>query len=102
MKLLPILLVGLPAAACGGCAMTETTAQLPDAAFLVFHGAERGMVFRLDGGDPQSLLTSPGEVRYEIPPGKHALVVSAGDEVIVERSIFLSTSQVFEVAIPRR
>lgn len=97
-----LFLAGLVALTMTSCAMKETTTLVEDTAYLVFHNAERGMVFQLDGGSPQSLLTSPGEVRYEIAPGKHTLTVSDDGTVLLERVFFLSTGQVFEISIPNQ
>ncbi len=100
LRLLLLVLVPFVAATLPSCAMQETTTQIADTAFLVFEDASSGMEFQLDEAAPRAISRKSSEVRYEIRPGKHTVVVTREGREIVTRLFFVSTGQVFVLRVP--
>ncbi len=98
-SLLPAI-VPMMAAIFLSCTIQETTTQIADTAFLVFEGASSDMEFQLDEAVPKVISRKSGEVRYEIRPGKHTVVVMREGREIVTRLFFVSTGQVFVLRVP--
>ena len=83
-----------------GCALREESVQLEEVAYVTFVGDPGELRFQVDDGEPVALKDTHREVRYEAAPGRRRVRVWRGDELIVDRLIFLSRGQSFRVVLP--
>lgn len=103
-RLITLSLIGLFLTACHSVSYVH---QEPSAAFIQFSGnyyntkielAE--LTFNIDKNTPSFELNNQQVVKFQIPTGKHQLLVSRDGEVIISRAIFLSNGQTIQVIIP--
>jgi hypothetical protein len=87
----------------------ESTNQVNDSAFLQLEGNFLNTQLTLDNGTPIVLtkisietftLNGKEVTRFPISTGKHTITVSRSGTVIVNRVIYVSNSNTFEVVVP--
>jgi hypothetical protein len=87
----------------------ESTNQVNDSAFLQLEGNFLNTQLTLDKGTPVELteksietftLNGKEVTRFPISTGKHTIKVSRSGTVIVNRIIYVSNSNTFEVVVP--
>ncbi len=83
-----------------GCALKRTTAQTVDTGYLSFRGERGGLLLQVDENEPRSLAISGRDVRFEIAPGRRHVRVRRGKDIVVDRVVFVSHGEVFEVVLP--
>jgi len=88
-----------------GCGYKEGVIQKDPVAYLWFTGsAEQASVF-LDDKEP-FVLNKGGRSQegnltyYQVPPGKHRIVVKKGSEVVVDRIVIVGDGAIKEILIP--
>lgn len=88
-----------------GCGYKEGVIQKDPVAYLWFTGsAEQASVF-LDDKEPFVLNKSGGSQEgnltyYQVPPGKHRIVVKKGSEVVVDRIVIVGDGAIKEILVP--
>ena len=93
-----------------GCGSSyKASTQVAEGAFLQFSGNFWGTTLTVDNQSQVSLSKDSIEsfeiegkevVRFPIDTGTHSIKVTRNGNVIVNRKIYVSNSNVFEVAIP--
>jgi len=87
----------------------ETTNQVNDSAFLQLEGNFLDTQLTLDGGTPITLnadsietfsLRGKKVTRFPVSTGKHTIKVTRSGTVVVNRVIYVSNSNTFEVVVP--
>ena len=87
----------------------ESTNQVNDSAFLQLEGNFLNTQLTLDKGTPIELtedyiktfsLNGKEVTRFPISTGKHTLTITRSGTVIVNRVIYVSNSNTFEVVVP--
>jgi hypothetical protein len=88
-----------------GCGYKEGVIQKDSVAYLWFTGnTEQSLVF-LDGKEPFALNQTGGSEKgkptyYQVPPGKHRVVVKKGNEVVVDRVLIVGDGIIKEILVP--
>lgn len=102
MKSPLILLITLALLLSGGasCAFKEGSSELSNVAALVFIGDAGGAELQIDEEPPIKMSGSGEGVRYQIAPGARRVRVWRAGAVIVDRTVFVSPGQSFEVLLP--
>ena len=93
-----------------GCSSQfESVTQVNDSATLQLEGNFLNTQLSLDGGTPIELTENTIETfslqgktvtRFPISTGKHTLTISRAGKIIVNRLIYVSNSNSFEVVVP--
>jgi hypothetical protein len=83
-----------------GCGMRRGVVQLPEIAYLALEGDSAGLQLQIDDRVPQEVRETRGEVLYAVEPGRRRVRVWRGDELIVNREVFLARGQNFVVVLP--
>ncbi len=87
----------------------ESTNQVNDSAFLQLEGNFLNTQLILDKGTPIDIskisietftLNGKEVTRFPISTGKHTITISRAGTVIVNRVIYVSNSNTFEVVVP--
>ncbi len=104
LRLITLSLIGLFLTACHSVSYVH---QEQNAAFIQFSGnyyntqvelAE--LTFNIDKDTPSFELNNQQVVKFQVPTGKHQLLVSRDGKAVIRRAIFLSHGQTLEVTIP--
>jgi len=83
----------------------EGVVQKSGKSYLHFQGNPANVTFVIDDGEPINLEEEKGSDRYapnllyEISPGKHSLKVFRNGELIIERLIYVASSETKEVEL---
>lgn len=94
-----VLLLAL-ASFVSSCAFKEGSTQLANTAFLTFSGSANGLTLQVDENTPIPMQNGENDTLYEIAPGKRHVRVWQSSQVVVNRDIFVSRGQTFEIALP--
>lgn len=99
-----VLLVGLV-----GCGTFQQTKQAESGAFLLLRGNSYQKLLQIDEQSPVIIgkethgfvLDGERVTKIAVPPGKHRITISdTSGKVQVDRSIFISEGNVFEIQVP--
>jgi hypothetical protein len=88
-----------------GCGYREGVIQKDPIAYLWFTGNIEQALISLDDKEPFSLSRAEGTQEgsltyYQVPPGKHRIVVKKGSEVVVDRIFIVADGTIKEIQIP--
>ncbi len=97
-----------------GCGLKEGTVQKEKKSYLMFTGNTENATVYIDEFAPINLSghdydpvnskieTTPGtkQLHFQLPPGKHVIVVKRSDQEIVRRIILLGNETVKEIQVP--
>ena len=82
------------------CAFKAGSTQLADTAFLTFDGDASGLALQVDENAPIPMRSGETDTLYEVAPGKVHIRVWKSSQVVINRNVFVSHGQTFEVTIP--
>jgi hypothetical protein len=97
-KISRILLLVLAFCHFAGCGYKEGTLVKDPVSYLWFTGNITQANVIIDDKKPFE-LTKEGLVYYQIPPGKHRIIVKKGEEVIVDRILIIGNETTKEIQI---
>lgn len=95
-----------------GCGLREGVYQPAQRSYLWFTGDTGGAQVYIDDLEPFSLraMDNPSprneverkdqEVRYEVRPGKHRIVVKKGGVAVVDRLVLIGDGAIKEIKVP--
>ncbi|NGZ07642.1 MAG: hypothetical protein G8237_14965 [Magnetococcales bacterium] len=100
----PLILLLMANLLLDGCGhYSESTTQLDDRGHLLLTGRWEGTELAIDGQAPVPLLPmDPATTKrtFEIPTGKHRVVITQQGRVLVDRSLFFTSQTTTEVHVP--
>ncbi len=82
-----------------GCGYKEGTLVKDSVSYLWFTGNIAQANVTIDDRKPFE-LGKEGLVHYQIPPGKHRIIVKKGGEVVVDRILIIGNEITKEIQIP--
>lgn len=88
-----------------GCGYREGVIQKDPIAYLWFTGNTEQALVSLDDKEPFVLNRTEGTQEenltyYQVPPGKHRIVVKKGSEIVVDRVLIIGDGSIKEIRIP--
>jgi hypothetical protein len=94
-----ILFIFLATFYIAGCGYKEGALVKDPVSYLWFTGNTSQAIVTID--DTKSFeLEKEGLIHYQIPPGKHRVVVRKGSEVVVDRVLIIGNEITQEIRIP--
>jgi len=66
----------------------------------VLVGNPEGTSLQVGDNAPIPMESTGPERRYEIPPGRNRIRVWRGQEIVVDRDVFVSRGQIFRLRLP--
>lgn len=90
-----------------GCGHKEGVRQPDSQSYIHFTGNTVGAIAVIDDNAPFEVFDSSGQTGqnegktlYEVPPGKHEVIVKKGGEVVVHRVLMIGAGATKEVPVP--
>ncbi|GFM38271.1 hypothetical protein [Desulfovibrio psychrotolerans] len=89
-----------------GCGAHDGVVSKADVSWLSFVGDTRGAMVSIDDAAPFLLRPAgydkkqPKPQWYEVSPGRHTVVITRNDAVIVHREVLVGTGQTKEILVP--
>jgi hypothetical protein len=104
MKTLVLIVLAALTAACGSY---KDVIQTDETTYLQLVGSVEGVVLVLDGAAPIGLnkeqsfdLNGVAATKFVVRPGSHHVVLKRNGALLVDRNIYVSDGNAFEVKIP--
>ena len=84
----------------GGCAGHQGVVLLDGKAYVLLEGACEGVSFQADDNEPVQVAGDCNDSKYSLAPGRHVLRLYRNGELILERLVYLESSETCEVTVP--
>ncbi len=107
LKIILAVAVGITWLAAPGCGYKEGILVKEPVSYLWFTGNVEQAFVRIDGGAPFDLARAAeaqemkqGKIYYQIPPGKHRVIVEKNGVRLVDRNLYIGDGNIQEIQIP--
>jgi hypothetical protein len=107
LQIFLVLSVGIGSFLISGCGYKEGVLVKEPVSYLWFTGNVQQAIVKIDNGEPFDLSRAAavqgekeGKVYYQVPPGKHRVVVEKNGLRLVDRNLYIGDGNIQEIQIP--
>ncbi|ABX51280.1 putative lipoprotein [Shewanella baltica OS195] len=100
MNLIKLLIVSAALFAVSGCGYNSGVKSEASASYLYFTGTAEGVDVSIDNVHAFTVTKTGIANQYRILPGKHLIVITRNNQVIVKRELLLGDGHEKEIYVP--
>ena len=107
LKILLVISIGMAWLALPGCGYKEGVLVKEPVSYLWFTGNVQQAFVKIDDKEPFDLSRATavqegkeGKVYYQIPPGRHRVIVEKNGLRLVDRNLYIGDGNIQEIQIP--